>query len=201
MSEFRINVIGASGSGTSTLGHSLASALHVPFFESDDYFHAPTDPPYQRQRSAAERCDMIQRDLSPRHSWVLSGGIAGWEPYPNLNFSCVVFLYVPTAVRIARLRFRERQRFGSRIDAGGDMHQTHEEFIDWAAHYDDGHIEGKTLARHEAYLMKQCCPVLEFREMEPVAELTRRVLRSIGAIPNAEGAAGDHWPPRTRDVQ
>ncbi len=179
MTEFRIQVIGASGSGTSTLGKSLASALAIPHFESDDYFHAPTDPPFQRPRPAEQRYELISRDLRPDQNWVLSGGIVGWLPAPHLNFTCIVFLYVPTPVRIERLRNRELQRFGSRIEEGGDMYGMHTEFIDWASRYDEGDVEGKTLARHEVYLSSQQCTVLVYRGVDPVQFITASVLHSI----------------------
>lgn len=184
MADFRINVIGASGSGTSTLGRSLALALNIPFFDSDDYFHTLTDPPFQKPRSPDERYEMICRDLKPDGNWVLSGGIVSWSPCPLLDFTCIVFLYVPTAIRVERLRARERMRFGHRIAAGGDMHATHEDFIDWASRYDIGDVEGKTLARHEEYLRNQRCPVLEFREMGSVSDITTSVLKSIDGTPN-----------------
>lgn len=178
--DVRINVIGASGSGTSTLGQSLALALGIPFFESDDFYHASTDPPFQRQRPARERYQLLCRDLKPEASWVLSGGVVGWVPCPELRFTCVVFLYVPTEIRVERLRLRERRRFGSRIDEGGDMHDIHENFIDWASRYDIGDIEGKTLARHEAFLRSLRCPVLEYRGAGAVSEITTSVLQSLG---------------------
>jgi adenylate kinase family enzyme len=179
MSGIRINVIGGSGSGTSTLGRALATALAIPHFDSDDYFHAPSDPPFQKPRDVEERLELICRDLRPDQNWVLSGGIVGWLPCPRLDFTFIVFLYVPTPVRIERLRFREWARFGSRIEEGGDMHDTHREFIEWASRYDEGDIEGKTLTRHEAFLREQQCNVLEYRGVRTLPEITASVLRSI----------------------
>lgn len=177
--DVRINVIGASGSGASTLGKSLAQALAVPHFDSDDYYHLPTNPPFQRQRPAEERYRLISRDLRPGGNWVLSGGVVGWEPYPALAFTSIVFLYVPTETRLSRLRLRERLRFGHRILEGGDMHRAHEEFVEWASRYDIGDVDGKTLARHEDFLKSQSCPVLEYRGVGSVEELTASVLASI----------------------
>jgi shikimate kinase len=188
--DVRINVIGASGSGTSTLGQSLALALDVPFFESDDFYHAPTDPPFQRQRPAEERYELLCRDLKPEASWVLGGGVVGWVPCPVLRFTAVVFLYVPTEIRVERLRLRERRRFGNRIDEGGDMHGMHESFIDWASRYDIGDIEGKTLARHEAFLKGLQCQVLEYRGVGSVSEITASVLQSLGKNRVASGPEG-----------
>jgi adenylate kinase family enzyme len=110
MSAIRVNVIGGSGSGTSTLGRSLAAALSIPHFESDDYFHSPSDPPFQHPRSAEERYRLICRDMMPEKNWVLSGGVAGWTPCPDLDFTCIVFLYVPTAVRLDRGQKAVRKR-------------------------------------------------------------------------------------------
>lgn len=179
MTGVRIQLIGGSGSGTSTVGRVLAAALALPHFESDDYYHAPTDPPYQRPRPAAERYELVCRDLKPSASWVLSGGMVGWTPSPQLALTCIVLLDVPTAVRIERLRRRERARFGDRIDEGGDMCDTHREFIDWASRYDVGGIEGKTLARHEAYLSSQSCVVIRYHGVDSAAVVADKVFRSM----------------------
>ena len=175
----RINLLGASGSGATTAGKALAAALSVPHFDSDDYYHEPTDPPFQRQRQPHERHDMIVADLSRTPSWVLSGGVVGWEPSPRLDFTLIVFLWVPAATRIERLRRREQERFGRRVLEGGDMHTNHEGFIDWASRYDQGDIEGKTLARHEAYLADQTCPVLQIRGSATTGQVVQTVLDSL----------------------
>lgn len=179
MAGIRINVIGASGSGTSTLGRSLTAALSLPHFECDDFFHGPSDPPFQNPRPSEERYKLICQDVLAEESWILSGGIAGWSPYPQLDFTCIVFLYVGTQVRVERLHRREQERFGDRILMGGDMQVIHEEFIDWASRYDVGDIEGKTLAMHEEYLKEQCCPVLEFRGECSLSDITKDVLQSL----------------------
>ena len=177
----RINILGASGSGASTVGRALAAVLSVPHFDSDDYYHEPTDPPFQKQRMPHDRCRLITADLQGSTGWVLSGGIAGWDPYPQLDFSLMVFLWIPTPIRMERLRRREFERFGQRICAGGDMHAEHEAFIEWASRYDAGDVEGKTLSRHEAYLATQACRVLEFRQVLPTEDITSSILTELGA--------------------
>lgn len=179
MKKHRINVLGASGCGASTVGRALATALGVPFFDCDDYYHAASDPPFQNPRSPQERYALITADLDRTRSWVLSGGTAGWTPCPQLDFTLIVFLWAPTHVRIERLRRRERERFGKRVLEGGDMHETHEAFIEWASRYDQGDVEGKTLAQHEAYLAAQTCPVLEFRGAIPVGQITEQILTAL----------------------
>ena len=177
MAGRRINILGASGSGTSTLGRTVASALALPFFDSDDYYHAPSDPPFRNPRAPVERCAMLERDVGAAGaSWVLAGGVALWDPMPALDFTLLVFLWAPVEVREQRLRRRERERFGDRILPRGDMHEDHEAFITWASRYDAGDIEGKTLARHEAYLASAPCPVLDLRGVETTREALGAVL-------------------------
>lgn len=175
----KINLLGGSGCGTSTLGRALATSLEIPHFESDDYYHGPSDPPFQNPRSPQERYDLLMRDLGSLDAFVLSGGIAGWQPYPQLNFSCFVFLHAPVDVRLQRLRQRESERFGSRIRPGGDMCDAHEEFIAWAAKYDTGDVSGKTRARHEAYLQQQESPVICLNSEGEISQLRDQVLMRL----------------------
>ena len=60
----RIHILGASGSGTTTLGRALAERLQGPHFDTDDYFWLPTDPPYTQRRERTERQRLLMDDLT-----------------------------------------------------------------------------------------------------------------------------------------
>ena len=60
----RIHILGATGSGTTTLGRALAERLQCPHFETDDYVWVPTDPPYTKQRERTERQQPLMDDLT-----------------------------------------------------------------------------------------------------------------------------------------
>lgn len=100
-----------------------------------------------------------------RPQWVLSGSLDDWGGPVTALFDLVVFLYVPTTIRMRRLREREARR------ASMD-----EDFLEWASHYDDGTREGRNLARHEAWLTTLHCPVLRLDGTLPVADLVRQVI-------------------------
>ena len=74
----RIHILGASGSGTSTLGRALAAHLHAPHFDTDNYFWLPTDPPYTQQRERTERQQLLMDAITPHDAWVLSESLCGW---------------------------------------------------------------------------------------------------------------------------
>src|SRR3954465_7653628 len=100
----RVHVTGASGAGVTTLGRALADALAVPHHDTDDYFWQPTTPPYRTNRPISERPPPTQEMFLDRPGWVLSGSVESWgEPVVPL-FDLVVFLQVPTAIRLKRLR-------------------------------------------------------------------------------------------------
>jgi len=60
----RVLVTGASGSGTTTLGRALSRELEASFFDVDDYFWVPTEPPYQQQRDSSARLSLLLADLA-----------------------------------------------------------------------------------------------------------------------------------------
>ena len=180
MKTNRIHITGASGAGTTTLGRALATRLGIPQHDSDDFFWAPTIPPYRRTRDAEERLRLMEAMFLPRADWVLSGSVAGWAETITPYFDLVVFLSVPTEVRLDRLRARETQRFGeAAVGRGGWRQQETEEFLDWAAQYDEGSREGRSLALHEAWLKTVTGPVLRLDGDRPTEDLVTAVLAAL----------------------
>jgi protein-L-isoaspartate(D-aspartate) O-methyltransferase len=169
----RIHITGASGSGVTTLGRAMADALAIPHHDTDDYYWLPTDPPFQQPRDILHRIRLMQEMFLPRDAWVLSGSCDSWADKITPLLDLVVFLHVPTEIRLHRLRDREARR--GFVDP---------EFMEWASHYDDGTREGRSMPRHEAWLKTLSCPVLRLDGTLPLTELVDRVLAAI--------------PPRTR---
>jgi adenylate kinase family enzyme len=157
---YRIHVLGASGSGVSTLGCQLGRSLGINTFDCDSYYWEKTDPPFIKATPIPDRQNALLTDLRKQDSWVCTGSMDSWsEPFESL-FTNIIFLYVPAEVRIRRLRDREKKLWGSRILEGGDMFHEHEKFISWAAQYDEGLRGGRSLPRHKIWLSRQCSPVL-----------------------------------------
>ena len=60
------------------------------------------------------------------------------------------------------------------------MHANHVAFLEWAAGYDDGDLEMRSLARHTAWLADLPCPVLRLEEEMGVLEQVSEVVRMLG---------------------
>lgn len=146
----RIHITGAAGSGTSTLGKALAAQLGARFQEGDDLFWLPSDPPYQTTRPVEERRALLLAQLQRSPQLVVSGSVNAWGAEVEDGFDGIIFLYVDTALRLARLRERELRLYGKADPA----------FLEWAAQYDAGPPEGRSLARQRAWLAARQCPVL-----------------------------------------
>ena len=59
----RIHIFGASGTGTTTLGKSLAKRLDIPHLDTDDYYWGNTKIPYTEKRSFEQRIEILKIDL------------------------------------------------------------------------------------------------------------------------------------------
>ena len=180
-----IHVVGASGSGTTTLGRALAQRLSCQHFDTDDYFWVPTDPPYREIRDRAERQALLGRALGQHEHWVLSGSLCGWGDMFIPRFDVVIFLSLPREIRLARLQAREQERYGNAIAPGGTLHDHHVEFMTWAAAYDDGGLEVRSRKVHEQWLSELPCPVVRLISTESVASQIEQLISSLAPQPTA----------------
>jgi hypothetical protein len=74
------------------------------------------------------------------------------------------------------LRAREAAHFGAdAVAPGGWRNAACEEFIEWASRYDHGDREGRSLAKHQAWLATLPCPVLRLDGSRPLSELVTEI--------------------------
>lgn len=168
----RVLVTGASGSGATTLGRALARELEVAFFDVDDYFWMPTEPPYRQQRTPDARVSLLVADLAKVPHSVTSGSVINWGETLENSFSFIVFLTLPAELRLARLREREDARFG-RADPG---------FLEWAAQYDAGSLDVNSRTGDEKWIAQRPCPVLRIEGDSPVPERVARVATALSNL-------------------
>lgn len=152
-----IHIYGASGSGTSTIGKFIADKLGYFFMDTDDYFWEPTNPPYTIKRKVSDRIALMQKDIAKHNGVVISGSLVDWGDELIPLFTLVIRVETDTAIRIDRLKRREREQFGSRIDPGGDMYENHRDFISWAASYDSGGLDMRSKAKHDEWQKQVQC--------------------------------------------
>ncbi|MGO1227050.1 MAG: AAA family ATPase [Brachybacterium sp.] len=172
MQRSRILIMGASGSGTTTLARALADRWAVPHADADDYFWLPSSPPYTRKRPAADRIALMEAIFVPREAWVLSGSLLGWGESVVAQCDAVVFLTLDPEERLRRLETREAvRRAGQSFDPAA-----WEEFRNWARSYDDPSFTGRSRGGHEAWLESLEKPLLRLDSALPGTRLVDAVL-------------------------
>lgn len=155
-----IHIYGASGSGTTTLGKKICDMLGYKFMDTDDYFWLPTNPQYTQKRPKEERLALMKKDFAKADNTVVAGSLVDWGDELIPLFTLAIRLVTETDIRIERLKKREKNTFGKRIEPGGDMYQNHIEFIEWARAYDDGGIEMRSKKKHDEWQKFLTCKQL-----------------------------------------
>ncbi|MGM0421194.1 MAG: AAA family ATPase [Bacillota bacterium] len=172
----KIHILGASGSGTTTLGRKLSQVLDYKHFDTDDFFWRDTDPPFSQKRKRNERIKLLDEKLYNNEEWILSGSLCGWGDKYIPLFDLVIYLWVPSEIRMRRLRERQRSEFGDDIKPGGRMYETHLRFMRWAASYDSAGLSSRSRNRHSFWLSSLECEVLRIEEEMSLDEQVNKVL-------------------------
>jgi len=216
----RINIVGAPGSGTSTLACALATEIGGRFIDADDFYWKPTDPPFRDKVDAPARLSALLSAMagtaagaepesgavpgsdafaveaadavepadadavagsdsgtdsslasSPSSApspAIVAGSVCGWGAPLEDAFDLVVFLSLPTALRMQRIEARELARYG-RADPA---------FMAWAAQYDEGVMPGRSRARHDAWLAERTCRVMRFDGDQAISDRVQAIVQA-----------------------
>lgn len=167
----RLHVFGASGSGTTTFGRAWAARFGHTHLDTDDFYWMPTAPAFQEKRPVPERISLLKQAFEEAGSWILSGSLVSWgEPLID-SFDMAVFIYTPFNLRMDRLIAREEARYGAEaLEPGGAHYDAHMAFIEWAASYDAGGPEIRSLKMHEAWIERLPCPVVRVSGLDTTAQ-------------------------------
>lgn len=155
-----IHIFGASGSGTTTLAKKICESLGYFFMDTDDYFWLPTNPKYTQKRPYEERLRMMKNDIENAENVVISGSLTDWGDELIQLFTLAVRLETSQEIRIERLKIREREKFGNRLDPDGDMYQQHQKFLEWAKLYDTGSLKMRSKIKHDEWQKSLHCKLI-----------------------------------------
>lgn len=179
----KIHILGASGSGTTTLGANLSAALGVRHLDTDEFYWKKTAIPFTETHPIEDRLDQINEEIKSREEWVLSGSLCGWGDPLIRHFTHVVFLWIPWDIREQRLLKREVERFGEdALAPGGNRHAIHTAFIEWASKYDSASPKVRSARVHNDWIAKlpRSIRVIRVNEAYDRDALAQAVLKDLG---------------------
>ena len=178
-----IHIFGPSGSGTTTLGRIICQELGYFHMDTDDYFWLPTDPKFTAKRPVPERVRLMEQHMEQYRNVVISGSLTDWGDVLIPRFTLAIRIEMDQALRLERIRQRERRNFGPRIEPGGDMYETHRAFMEWAKSYDTGGPEIRSKVKHDQWQRLLPCPVLLLNGADTLEANYQKVLHFM----NREG--------------
>lgn len=173
-----IHIYGASGSGTSTLGEEISKRYDYFHMDTDDYYWLPTDPRFSKKRSIEERLFLMKRDIKAHDAVVITGSLVDWGDELIPYFDLAIRVVTDQSVRLERIHMREKERFGSRIETGGDMFEQHVEFMNWAAKYDTGDVSMRSKANHDEWQKRLMCRQIEVDGGKPMEEIKDKLKKA-----------------------
>lgn len=166
-----INIFGSSGSGSTTLAKEISLQFGYYHIDVDDALWEKTDPPFTIRRSDLEARDYIINEIDDKEKVVISGSLVGFGDDIKQQIRLFVFVNLEIETRIKRIETRERERFGKRVLAGGDLYQKHLDFLEWVSNYETNPEYIRSRKQHLLWLNDVSCPVLKVTEELSINEL------------------------------
>ena len=182
MKSCRIHIMGASGSGVTSLGRALADVLAVPHHDTDDYLWQPTTPPYRDMRGIPERLRLMREMFSAARGLGAERGTRGLGrrdhsrlrrsdlPHhaerdppaalarPRGHGTSAAMRWLPAAGGIGRPRISSNGRPITRTAIGRDA----------------------VWQRHKTWLAALPCPVLRLDGSRPLPQLVAACVAGLG---------------------
>ncbi len=174
-----IHIFGASGSGTTTFGKKICEELGYILMDADNYFWIPTEPPFTHKRPKKERIELMKNDINKSENVVISGSLTDWGDELIPYFTLAIRIEMKQSIRIERLVNREKERYGSRIELGGDMYQQHIDFVEWAKSYDNGGMDIRSKAMHDELQKSFSCEILYLDGEHKLEDNFKKVLKIL----------------------
>lgn len=171
----RIQIIGGSGTGKSTLGAFIGQAEQIPWIDTDHYLWKDTT--FTEKRDVSERFSMYEADILSYRDYVVSGSVFAWHPDGFTNRDLLVFLSLDESLRMERLIAREAARYP---DFSGSN-----EFLDWCRTYHtatDPKMIG-TFAEHQLQMERSVSPVLSLDASIPTQLQYQKIMETYDKLP------------------
>lgn len=179
----KINILGAPGTGATTLGKLLALDTGFTHLDSDSYFWSDEGRPYEFERDKKERDYMLTNDFNQHENIILTGAVFNWKlPFLN-DFDLVVFLYLPKKKRIERLLAHEKEYYGDLLETDKWRKKEHHKFMECASRYDEPNFESSQSLREQSEWINQLIsPVIRFEREYSFEEMIIEIKKQMRAI-------------------
>ena len=147
-----IIVFGANGSGKTTLSRELAHILNFKHMDIEEYCFKESKVPYTITRPHEDCLSLMLADIEKHRCFVLSAVTGDFGDIIPQYYKLAVYISAPLKLRLERIKQRVYDKFGDRVQKGGDMYENQLKFYDFVA--------SRPLSRIEQWAKTLTCPIL-----------------------------------------
>ncbi|MFK7954181.1 MAG: AAA family ATPase [Ekhidna sp.] len=178
----KILIIGASGSGSTTLAKKIGDQFSFSHLDVDDYYWKKTTPPYQKKVSPSLRRENHYKDFNASEDAIVSGSLVSWGNEWLTLFDLTVFIKIDPSIRMQRLKDREMERYGSQLQSNDLIKKQSADFLAWARQYDDPQFEGRSIKIQQDWINQLSGKILTIDGALPLREKMEIISNEIKCI-------------------
>lgn len=178
-----IQITGASGSGKTYLGKTLAKKLNYNFIDVDDIIWqwGENIQPYTVPVKPEDACKTFKKILESNQNTIASGIYYPWSKSLISFFDLLIVVETEDKIRKKRLIKREKRMYGKRVNKNGDMFNQFNRFLNWAMEYEYSDCEtgSKTKTIEWAKNFKN---VIYVSGSDPINKKIKRIIKYLNKI-------------------
>ena len=173
-----IHVMGASGSGTSTIGGLLGKTLDFDVIESDFYKWKQTIPEFQIMRPIEESNALLMERITSSKNLIITGSLHS-NPITHKHIDLIIYLHCPTWLRIRRIKQRDIATGRNSLQAEGEVRENFLWFLNFAKNYNKLGSDIRSKASQEM-VMKSCnVPVINIKTNRSMKHIERVLTKKL----------------------
>ncbi|MEI5989503.1 hypothetical protein A5881_000991 [Enterococcus termitis] len=175
----KLQLIGASGTGKSTLGNYIAEKEQIKWIDTDDYLWK--DKHFSENYPIEQRLKMYHDDRDTFQHFVVSGSVFSWNPTGFTDRDLLVFLTLDDEQRFQRLIKREITRGGEACLWLDTKRNQTNDFLDWCKTYYTAKNPSDigTFAEHSYQMKHSKSPILKLDSNQPLGILYQLILQNL----------------------
>lgn len=168
-----IQLCGLNGCGKSTLGRALADKMGFHFIDNENLYFArnQANEPYANPRSQEEVEILLRNEVAKHPNFVFAAVKGNYGKDIIQMYTYVVVIEVPKEIRSQRVRNRSFQKFGSRMQIGGELYKQEEAFFRMVESRQDDYVEN--------WLHSVRCPIISVDGTKAIDENVEYIIRVI----------------------
>ncbi|MDQ0427642.1 adenylate kinase family enzyme [Planomicrobium stackebrandtii] len=171
----KIQVIGGSGTGKSTLAKYISEQENCVWIDTDRYLWK--DSSFTENHPAEKRLELYKKDMQSTDRYAVSGSVFSWCKDGFNNRELFIFLELDEAERMKRLLEREANRGNLNNMWPDQQGKPTNDFIEWCKTYHTS-TDKTAVGTYEAHMHElelSQSPILKLNSSKSTEELYREI--------------------------